>query len=106
AGVVGPSQAQCDITDPAAVDVAISMHRPDLVINAAAYTAVDEAESHFEVAHAVNAAGAGIVARAAEKGGARIIHISTDYVFDGASREPYSPNSPTNPINVYGASKL
>src|SRR6266576_2732395 len=104
--VVGLSHAQCDITDPSAIDAAIRIHRPDVVINAAAYTAVDDAESHPERAHAVNASGAGNVARAAESAGARIIHISTDYVFDGESREPYSPESPTNPINVYGASKL
>lgn len=103
---VGLSRDQCDISDPTASDAAIAIHRPDVVINTAAYTGVDEAESHSELAHAVNAAGAGNVARAAERAGARIIHISTDYVFDGETREPYSPSSSTNPINIYGASKL
>jgi dTDP-4-dehydrorhamnose reductase len=76
------------------------------VINAAAYTSVDAAETASEVAHAVNATGAGNVARSAEDARARIIHVSTDYVFDGTDREPYLPDSTPNPISVYGASKL
>jgi dTDP-4-dehydrorhamnose reductase len=67
---------------------------------------VDNAESASDLAHAVNGTGAGNVARAAEDGGARTIHISTDYVFDGTSHEPYRAESAPNPINVYGASKL
>src|SRR5687768_1078058 len=85
--VIGLGHRDCDITDRAQVDAAIGAHRPDLVINAAAYTAVDNAESASDLAHAINATGAGNVARGAEGVGARIIHISTDYVFDGASRE-------------------
>lgn len=104
--VVGLSHRDCDISDWAQVDAAMRAHRPELVVNAAAYTAVDAAESDSDLAHAVNATGAGNVARAAEDARARIIHISTDYVFDGTSREPYLPESPPNPINVYGASKL
>jgi dTDP-4-dehydrorhamnose reductase len=104
--VTGLAREQCDITDPAAVSHAVANHRADVVINAAAYTAVDDAESRRELAHAVNATGAGNIARAAESVGARTIHISTDYVFDGASRKPYSPDAPTNPINAYGSSKL
>jgi dTDP-4-dehydrorhamnose reductase len=104
--VIGLGHRDCDITDPAQVDAAIATHRPDLVINAAAYTAVDAAESASDLAHAVNATGAGNVARGAEGARARVIHVSSDYVFDGTSREPYLPESPTNPINVYGASKL
>ena len=104
--VVGLRHGDCDITRPAAVDAAIESHRPDLVINAAAYTAVDEAERQPELAYAVNATGAGNVARAAQAVGARVIQVSTDYVFDGISREPYHPESAPNPINVYGGSKL
>jgi dTDP-4-dehydrorhamnose reductase len=104
--VFGLSHRDCDIADRSQVEAAIRTHRPDLVINAAAYTAVDAAESASDLAHAVNATGAGNVARAAEVMGARIIHVSTDYVFDGMSREPYVPESSPNPINVYGASKL
>jgi dTDP-4-dehydrorhamnose reductase len=104
--VVGLSHRECDITDPAQVDAAVAAHRPDLVINAAAYTAVDEAELRPALAYAVNATGAGNVARATHAAGARLIHISTDYVFDGASREPYRTDVAPNPINAYGMSKL
>jgi dTDP-4-dehydrorhamnose reductase len=104
--VVGLDHTECDIADPVQVDAAAKTHRPNLVINAAAYTAVDGAEAAAELAHAVNAEGAGNVARAAERAGARIIHVSSDYVFDGTSHEPYRPDSQPNPINVYGASKL
>jgi dTDP-4-dehydrorhamnose reductase len=104
--VVGLRHTECDITDQAQVDTAMATHRPDVVINAAAYTAVDEAERQPAIAYSVNATGAANFARAAETVGARIIHISTDYVFDGASREPYRPESAPNPINVYGGSKL
>jgi dTDP-4-dehydrorhamnose reductase len=104
--VVGVAHAQCDIADAAEVDAAIRSHRPDIVINAAAFTPVDKAESVPELAFSVNAIGAGNVARAAERGGARVVHISTDYVFDGTAREPYKPGTLPHPINVYGRSKL
>jgi dTDP-4-dehydrorhamnose reductase len=104
--VVGLGHRECDITDPVQVDAAMATHRPDVVINGAAYTAVDEAERQPALAYAVNATGAGNVARAAQTVGARIIHVSTDYVFDGTSREPYHPESAPDPINVYGGSKL
>jgi dTDP-4-dehydrorhamnose reductase len=103
--VVGFSHAQCDITVPSTVEAAVADFRPEVVINAAAYTAVDAAEKQSELAHAVNAVGAGNVARAAEKNRARTIHVSTDYVFDGAARAPYTPDMPANPINEYGRSK-
>jgi dTDP-4-dehydrorhamnose reductase len=104
--VIGLDHGECDIGDPVQVDAAAKTHRPNLVINAAAYTAVDGAEAAADLAHAVNAEGAGNVARAAQRAGARIIHVSSDYVFDGTSRERYRPDSQPNPINVYGASKL
>jgi dTDP-4-dehydrorhamnose reductase len=95
-----------DITDAkAGVDVARSF-RPDWIINVAAYTAVDKAESEPEVAFAINRDGATNLARAAKSVKARMVHISTDYVFDGRGARPYRPDDPVNPINVYGESKL
>jgi dTDP-4-dehydrorhamnose reductase len=81
-------------------------HGPDLVINAAAYTAVDKAESEKDKAYEVNVRGAANIAKAAEHSGARLIHISTDFVFDGRKSKPYRPDDKPNPISVYGASKL
>jgi len=90
----------------AIVEKVFTSFRPDIVINTAAYTAVDAAEDNEELAFRVNARGAENVAKAAELVGSRLIHISTDYVFDGTRSTPYPPDAPTNPINVYGASKL
>jgi len=104
--VVGLSHRECDITDRAQIDAKMEAFRPDLVINAAAFTAVDQAETAYDIAYTVNATGAGNVARGAVRVGARLVHISTDYVFDGASDEPYAPDDSTNPINKYGESKL
>ena len=78
---------------------------PDVIIHAAAYTNVDKAEQESDVAMAVNADGTERVARAAEKAGARLIYISTDYVFDGMKGRPYEEGDPTNPLNIYGRSK-
>jgi len=89
--------------DPTALFEALS---PDVIVNAAAYTAVDKAEADRDAAFAVNGAGAGAVARAAARLGAPIIQLSTDYVFDGASARPYREDDSTAPINVYGRSKL
>lgn len=97
---------ELDITDAPRVDTAVAGERPDVVINAAAFTAVDAAEDSAQEAMSVNAAGAGNVARAAENNGAAVIHISTDYVFDGAAGRPYRPDDPVSPINTYGESKL
>lgn len=80
--------------------------RPAFCINAAAYTAVDKAESDKETAFLVNGDAVGVLASACKKFGTRFIHISTDYVFDGNSPEPYKENTPTNPVNTYGISKL
>jgi dTDP-4-dehydrorhamnose reductase len=95
-----------DITDATAVDDAVTEFHPHVVVNCAAYTAVDKAESEPELAEAVNAGGARNVARAAAKADAPIIHISTDYVFDGRARDPYQVDSSTAPIGVYGRTKL
>ena len=78
---------------------------PDVIIHAAAYTNVDKAEQEPDVAMAVNADGTERVARAADKAGARLIYISTDYVFDGMKGRPYEEGDPTNPLNIYGRSK-
>jgi len=100
------SRKQCDIRDASAVQATLSGLRPDIVINTAAYTSVDRAEEDRNEAFAVNATGAGNVARAAMRIDARVIHISTDYVFDGDRTAPYPPDAETNPLSVYGASKL
>lgn len=97
---------QCDITEPRILEKVFEAFRPDIVINTAAYTAVDAAEENEELAFLVNALGAENVAKATDLVGARLIHISTDYVFDGLSTTPYPPDASTNPANVYGASKL
>jgi dTDP-4-dehydrorhamnose reductase len=104
--VSGLTRAELDITDEAAVDKVIGDEAPDLILNAAAYTAVDRAESEPDLAFQVNRDGAAHLARAATRTGARLIQVSTDFVFDGASGRPYRPDDPTGPLNVYGASKL
>jgi dTDP-4-dehydrorhamnose reductase len=95
-----------DLADAVAISEAVAHHRPDLIINAAAYTAVDRAESEEETARLINAAAVGALARAAGKIGARLIHVSTDFVFDGTSGRPYRPSDPTGPIGAYGRTKL
>ena len=100
------SRADCDLADPAAAARAVASHRPDLVIVAAAYTAVDLAESEQELARTINALSPGAIAEACETAGAALVNISTDYVFDGAGGAPYVEDAPTNPLNVYGATKL
>lgn len=94
-----------DITDAAAVRERVVRERPDLIINCAAYTAVDKAESEPEAADAINARGPGYLAAAARETGARLIHLSTDFVFDGNVSAPYRPDAPTNPLCVYGKTK-
>lgn len=95
-----------DLADKAGLAAAILAFRPQLVVNAAAYTAVDEAEEKIELAFRLNSDGAANVAAAAALRRAPLIHISTDYVFDGTKSLPYLETDPVNPIGVYGASKL
>jgi dTDP-4-dehydrorhamnose reductase len=95
-----------DVTDAAAVQRAVRDHAPGAIVNAAAYTAVDRAESEPDAAYAVNAAGCETLARAAQAAGAWLVHYSTDYVFDGSGSRPWRETDPTAPLNVYGASKL
>lgn len=100
------SSAELDITNAAAVEMAFAKYKPTLVINAAAYTAVDKAESEKEKAFTVNAEGVRNLAQSARQAGCPVFHISTDYVFDGSKKEPYSETDQPNPTSVYGSSKL
>lgn len=104
--VTALSRADADLSDPAACARQVMEARPDLVVIAAAYTAVDLAESEQDLARAVNAGSPGAIAQAADAVGAAVINISTDYVFDGAGGAPYAEDAATNPLNVYGATKL
>lgn len=95
-----------DITDAAAVNALVEAERPEILFNAAAYTAVDKAESEEATAQAVNGTATGILADAAKAVGARFVHVSTDFVFDGQSGTPYKPDAATNPLSAYGRTKL
>jgi dTDP-4-dehydrorhamnose reductase len=98
--------AELDITTPDMVTEKVSSYQPDLIINAAAYTQVDRAESDIDAAYAVNDLGVGYLAEAARQVGARMIHVSTDFVFGGQQNTPFLPCDPKAPLGVYGASKL
>lgn len=104
--VTALGRADADLTDPAACAAKVRAAKPDVVIIAAAHTAVDLAESEVEVAHAINAASPGAIAAAAAEVGAAVINVSTDYVFDGAGGAPYREDAATNPLNAYGRTKL
>jgi dTDP-4-dehydrorhamnose reductase len=104
--VTSLARADLDVTDAGAVDEVFGRHRPDAVVNCAAYTDVDGAETDERTAHAVNATGAGNVARAAVAIGARVLHVSTDYVFDGSGTRPYVESDPPAPRSAYGRTKL
>ena len=104
--VMAIGRPEIDVRVPESIARAFDRNTPDLVVNTAAYTAVDQAESEPDAAHAVNAAGAGHVARACERRRIPLIHASTDYVFDGAKTSPYREDDRTAPLNVYGGSKL
>lgn len=104
--VIGRSHAELDITDHARLSEAVAVLRPDVIINAAAYTAVDQAESEPDVAFRVNAEAVGDIGRLAAKQGALVVHFSTDYVFDGDTEVAYTEYSPAAPLNEYGLSKL
>ncbi len=103
---VGWSRQDLDISDQAQVLNLVKATSPDIVINAAAYTAVDRAESEPELAYAVNRDGVANLGVACREAGIPLIHISTDYVFDGQQSRPYMENDPVNPSGVYGAGKL
>lgn len=102
---VGPPELDL-AGDTRAIFEALRAARPEAIVSAAAYTAVDKAEGETDLAFAINARGAGAVAAAARELGVPIVHISTDYVFDGSKESPYVEGDPTGPTSVYGASKL
>ena len=101
-----PGRSEVDFSEPGTIVRCIRAIQPTLVVNAAAYTAVDRAESETELARAVNEVAAGVLAEASLSVGAALIHYSTDYVFDGNKAGPYTEDNVPNPINVYGRTKL
>jgi dTDP-4-dehydrorhamnose reductase len=104
--IIAAGRPQIDLTKPGSAAEVIEAIRPDVVINAAAYTAVDQAEDEAELAFRVNADAAGEIAAAADRVDGRIVQVSTDYVFDGCSQEPYAEDAIPHPLGVYGESKL
>lgn len=106
ASVVALGRDACDLSDETSVRAAIAGVQCDWLVNAAAYTAVDRAESEETLAQTVNGAAPGWIGSAARAAGIRVAHISTDFVFDGSAGTPYRPDSQTNPLSVYGRSKL
>lgn len=100
------SRAEADLAEPESCADAIRKFRPEIVVNTAAYTAVDRAEEEASLAYRVNAEAPAAMAEAAKEIGAPFLHISTDYVFDGSGDQPFRPSDPTGPLGVYGASKL
>jgi dTDP-4-dehydrorhamnose reductase len=104
--ILAPPEDAFDILDEAKVSAVVSATAPALVVNAAAYTQVDRAETDAETAEAVNGRAAGRLAGAAAATGARFVHVSTDFVFDGLSALPYAPDASPCPLGVYGATKL
>jgi dTDP-4-dehydrorhamnose reductase len=97
---------ELDLGKPEEIRRAVRAARPELIVNAAAYTAVDRAESDETTARAINSAAPAVLAEEAKRLGALLVHYSTDYVFDGTKRTPYEENDATNPLNVYGKTKL
>lgn len=104
--VVAVDRARCDMADAESIRTTVRAERPDVVVNAAAYTAVDKAEQEQELAGRVNGQGPGVLAREAAEQGALLVHYSTDYVFDGEQPQPYKEDAPTNPVSAYGRTKL
>ena len=104
--VIACGSAELDVTDARRVRTVLERERPTIVIHAAAYTAVDAAESNVERAEAVNAGGTARVAEAAAAVGARLLYLSTDFVFDGAAGRPYRTDAEPHPLGVYGRTKL
>ena len=104
--LVAVGSAECDFADQDAVCALVDHHKPDVIVNPAAYTAVDKAEQERDLAFAVNARAPAVLASQAQKLGALLVHFSTDYVFDGEKSTPYDENDAINPQGVYGASKL
>jgi dTDP-4-dehydrorhamnose reductase len=99
-------RAELDLTHPERIREVVREAKPEIIVNAAAYTAVDKAESERDAAFAVNAEAPGVLAEEAKRSGALLVHYSTDYVFDGRKQSPYSEDDPPNPLSVYGRTKL
>ena len=106
ATVIAPAEADFDITDPETVARVIAEARPDIVFNAAAFTAVDKAETDEAAARRINVDAVATLAGAARVAGARFVHVSTDFVFDGTAHAPYPPTATPNPLGAYGRTKL
>lgn len=104
--ILALDMAECDLSNPEAIRQRVADFQPDIIINPAAYTAVDKAETDQDLAYAVNATAPGIFGQEAVKTGALVIHYSTDYVFDGTKQGAYTEEDPPNPQSVYGKSKL
>ncbi|MFJ5481828.1 dTDP-4-dehydrorhamnose reductase [Pectobacterium actinidiae] len=104
--ILATDAAELDITDLAHIEKMVIAFQPDAIVNAAAYTAVDKAESEPELAEKINVTGPENLAIVASKQGIRLVHVSTDYVFDGNATEPYNEDSATNPLSFYGKTKL
>jgi dTDP-4-dehydrorhamnose reductase len=104
--VVAIGREHLDLSRPADIRSLIREVHPDLIVNAAAYTAVDQAEKDEGLARAINSEAPAVMAEEAQKIGAAIVHFSTDYIFDGAKNSPYDENDSPNPINIYGRTKL
>ena len=105
AAVVAVTRADCDLADPASIAAAIAAHRPDILINAAAYTAVDRAEGEVDLAMRVNGEAVMVMREALARHGGRLVQVSTDFVFDGTSSRAYAPDARRNPLSTYGLSK-
>ncbi len=103
--VIAPARSDCDLTNDDQIEHWLGEVRPRVVFNAAAYTAVDAAESDEANARLINAASAGRLAAAAKRHGARLVHVSTDFVFDGEASQPYAPDDEPHPLNAYGRTK-
>lgn len=104
--VIAVTRAEVDLSHPEHAAAAVARIEPDVLVNAAAYTAVDKAEDEPELARVINAVAPGCIAKELARTGGLMIHYSTDYVFDGSKPEPYIENDPTGPLNVYGQTKL
>ncbi len=104
--LVALDRSQCDLAQPQTIPSIIQSIRPDVIVNAAAYTAVDKAESEPDLANTINHISVGVIAEEAKKLDALLIHYSTDYVFDGTKKEPYTEEDDPNPQSVYGKTKL
>lgn len=104
--VIALSRSDLDVTDSRLVSAAVREHAPDVIVNCAAYTKVDLAESEESVANAINGSAVELLATAANEAGALLVQVSTDFVFDGTKGEPYEVTDPTGPLSAYGRSKL